>query len=265
MRELKDKWAVVTGASGGMGKDYADILAEAGCHLILVARRKELLQAMQAELKKKYGVNVESIDMDLAVAGAPKTLYDAIKAKGLSPDVLVNNAGVGLYGEFVDSSWEDNEKMLQLDIVNLVQLTKLFVTDMVARDSGYILNVASIGAYQPCPQYASYGAAKSYVLHFTEALNYELRATQVKVTAISPGTTKTGFFDASGQSSLTLYQRMSMMESRPVALLGLQAMLRGRPSIVPGALNAMTIFSGRFMPRRLMALISNRLISGAKS
>lgn len=265
MHELKDKWAVVTGASSGMGRDYADILAEAGCHLVLVARRKELLQELQVELKTKHGVKVETVVMDLAVSGAPKKLYDALKLKGLTIDVLINNAGVGLYGEFVDSTWDDNEKMLQLDIINLVQMTKLFVNDMVARNSGYVLNVASIAAYQSCPQYASYGAAKSYVLNFTEALNYELRTTKVKVTAISPGTTKTGFFDASGQDSLTLYQRLSMMESRPVALMGLKAMLKGRPSIVPGTLNMLTIFSGRFMPRRLMALIGNRLISGAKS
>jgi short-subunit dehydrogenase len=256
MSELKGRTALVTGASSGLGVDFADILAGRGCNLVLVARRKDRLQKLAGELRQRHGVQTHVIALDLAPLGAPQALYDRVRGLGLDVDVLVNNAGFGIYGPFVEVPWEREQEMLTLDVVALVHLTKLFVRDMVARNSGYVLQVSSIGAYQPSPTYATYSAAKAFVLSFGEALNYELRHTNVKVSVLSPGVTETEFLDVAGQRR-SLFQRLSMMKSRPVAEIGINAMLAGKPSKVAGAMNALTAWSLRFMPRRLQAAMAS--------
>lgn len=256
---LQGKRALVTGASSGLGVDFAKQLAAMGCHLILVARREERLRAVQQEISAAHGVEVEIILMDLAEADAPQRLYDQVRASGKSVDVLINNAGYGLYGAFSDISWEREKNMLNLDILTVVHLTKLFAQEMVARNFGYILQVASIGAYQPSPLYASYAAAKSFVLHFGEALSYELRDTGVSCTVVSPGVVRTEFLKVSGQQA-TPYQRATRMESPEVARIALDAMLKRKASVVPGWLNALSVWSNRLMPRRLSAAVAHRLM-----
>lgn len=256
MSDLKGKTALVTGASSGLGTDFAAILAERGCNLLLVARREDRLQKLAAELRQRHGVQVHVIALDLAPIGAAQVLYDRIRGLGLNVDVLINNAGFGVYGPFVEVPWEREQEMLTLDIVALVHLTKLFVRDMVARDFGYVLQVSSIGAYQPSPTYGTYSAAKAFVLSFGEALSYELRNTKVKVSVLSPGVTETEFLDVAGQKR-SLFQRLSIMKSRPVAEIGINAMLAGKPSKVAGAMNGLTAWSLRFMPRRLQAAMAN--------
>jgi short-subunit dehydrogenase len=149
--------------------------------------------------------------------------------------------------------------MLQLDVVVPVHLTKLLLPGMIERRFGFVLNLSSIGAYQPSPLYASYSAAKSFVLFFTEALSYELRGTGVRATALSPGITATGFLQVAGQRA-TRYQRRAMMQSPDVARIGIEAMLAGKPSVVAGRLNAATVFGNRLMPRRLSAALAHRLM-----
>jgi short-subunit dehydrogenase len=256
---LKDKTALVTGASSGLGVDFARELASRGCNLVLVARREELLRQVGAELTQKYGVAVQVVAMDLAAPGAAQTLYDQLKQSGTQVDVLVNNAGFGLYGAFVDIPWEREKEMLDLDIITLVHMTKLFVRDMVGRNFGYVLQVSSIGAYQPSPTYASYSAAKTFVLYFSEALSYELRDTEVRITTLSPGVTATEFLKVAGQKA-TAYQRMTVMDSPTVTRIGIEAMLRGRPSIVPGLLNAFMAFSTRLIPRRVAAAMAYQMM-----
>ena len=170
--------------------------------------------------------------------------------------MLVNNAGFGIYGEFASVPWEREKAMLDIDIITLTHMTKLFMQDMLKRGSGYILQVASIGAYQPSPTYATYSAAKAYVLMMGEALNYELRHSGVSVTVISPGVTATEFLKVAGQSP-SLYQRMMMMDSSSVARIGIESMLRRRPSVVPGVMNNVAAFTTRFMPRRMQAAAAN--------
>lgn len=257
---LKGKAALVTGASSGLGVDFARHLARRGCNLILVARREELLRALQTELTGKFGVQAEIITADLTAPGAPQALYDQIRQAGRQVDVLVNNAGYGLYGLFADIPWEKEQNMLELDIIVPVHLTKLFLKDMLVRNFGYILNVASIGAYQPSPTYASYSAAKSFILFFTEALSYELRNSKVRCTVISPGVTRTEFLKVAGQKP-TRYQRAMVMESEEVTRIGIEAMLRGRPSIVPGWMNALLAWSNRLLPRRLAAALAYRTMT----
>ena len=192
-KDIRNKTALVTGASSGLGVDFARELAKEGANLILVARREERLKAVQAEIKQEFGVDVDVIPMDLTQPDAPQALYDRLKSGKKPVDVLVNNAGYGLFGMFTELPWEKQKQMLDLDVIALTHLTKLFVPDMVERKFGAVLQVASIAAYQPAPTYASYAGAKSYVLFFSEALDHELRGTGVNVTTVSPGVTATEF------------------------------------------------------------------------
>lgn len=257
--KLAGKTALVTGASSGLGADFARQLAEHGCHLILVARRQDRLLALKQEISARHDLTIDVIPLDLGVRGAPETLYQQTLALGRQVDVLINNAGFGLHGEFLSIPWEREEEMLLLDIVTVAHLTRLFVKDMVARRFGYVLQIASIGAYQATPSYASYAAAKSYVLHYGEAINVELRGSNVHVTVLSPGITATEFLEVAGQTP-SLYQRMAMMDSPRVARIGLNAMLARRPSLVAGTINALLIWFNRLTPRRWSTAIAGQLM-----
>jgi short-subunit dehydrogenase len=256
MSELQGRRALVTGASSGLGADFARVLAEHGCHLVLVARREDRLKQLAEEIAAKHRVDVRVIATSLSEPDAPRELHERLAAEGLEIDVLVNNAGFGVYGPFLSIPWEREREMLQLDIVTVVELTKRFAADMVRRGRGWILQVASIGAFQPTPTYASYSAAKAFVLSFGEALAFELRGAGVKVSVVSPGVTATEFLQVSGQQA-TLYQRLAMMKSDDVARAGIRAMLRGKPSTVPGLVNKLPAFLMRLTPRRLQARIAH--------
>ena len=255
MSVLEGKTAVVTGASSGLGADFTRILVEHGCNVVLVARRADRLEQLQRQVSAMGSVQTHVIAMDLSAPGAAQVLYDRTRELGLNADVLINNAGFGIHGNFLDIPWEREHEMLELDIVALVHLTKLFVKDMVARNFGYVMLVSSIGAYQPSPTYASYSAAKSFVLYFGEALSYELRRTNVKVSVLSPGVTATEFLQVAGQKP-TLYQRLLMMPSERVARIGIDAMLKGKPSKVAGVLNAVPVQLMRLTPRRTAAAVA---------
>lgn len=258
---LGGKWALVTGASSGLGADFARDLAKRGANLILVARRADKMHELAAEIKARQGTTaIEVIPMDLAQPNAPDELHAQVKAAGWAVEVLVNNAGFGLYGMFTETAWERIAQMIQIDIVTLTHMSHLFAKDMVARKSGYILQVASIGAFQPSPTYAAYSAAKSYVLFFGEALNHELRPHGVKVTVLAPGVTKTEFLAVSGQRP-SFYQRLFMMQSPTVVRVGLDALLRGKTSIVPGVANRFLAWSNRLMPRRMAAMLAHRTMT----
>ncbi|MBN1202902.1 MAG: SDR family oxidoreductase [Anaerolineae bacterium] len=257
---LKNRWALVTGASSGLGVALAQELADRGCNLVLVARREDRLRAVQQDIAGSAGVQVEVISMDLSAPDAPQRLYDQVTQDGKKIDVLVNNAGYGTRDKFINIDWEREQNMLQLDIMTVVHLTKLFVKDMVARDYGYVLQVASLGAYQPTPWYASYAAAKSFVLNFSEALNYELRHTNVKVTTLSPGVTLTEFQQVAGHE-LNRLARGTQMSSEAVARIGIRAMLRGKSSVVPGALNKLFAWGSHLAPRRMATAFASWLMA----
>ena len=250
-----EKWALITGASSGFGVDFAHELAAQGDNLVLVARRVEPMQALGAELERAHGVRVKIIGMDLARAGVGAELLSRLDAEGIVVDTLINNAGYGLFGEFVDQPLQRTLDMLQLNMLSLTELTHAFGGAMARRGSGRILLVASIGGYQATPTYAAYSASKSYVLLFGEALHEELRPRGVTVTVLSPGITATEFLKVSGQTA-TFYQRLVMMRSRPVVRIGLRALARGRASVVPGWLNAVTAWSNRLMPRNVQRKVA---------
>jgi hypothetical protein len=256
---LQGKTALVTGASSGLGVDFARELARRGCRLVLVARREELLKQLQAELQASHGITAIVMTVDLGDPEAPQMLYDTLKAQGIAVDILVNNAGFGLFGLELEIPWDKTRQMLMLDIVALTHLTKLFARAMVKRGWGRMLQVASIGAYQPSPTYAAYSAAKSYVRSFSQALNFELRGSGVSSTVISPGITATEFLQVSGQKP-TAYQRMMMMTSADVAAIGVKAMLKGRYSVVPGFLNWLTALFTMITPDPINAAAASRLM-----
>jgi short-subunit dehydrogenase len=256
---LRGRHALVTGASSGLGADFARELAARGAAVTLVARREDRLRALQRELADRHGgtVAVAVAVVDLTAGGAAERLHRDTEAAGRPVDVLVNNAGYGLYGEFSKLDWERERNMLELNVIVPVHLTKLFLPAMLERGFGHVLNVASIGAYQPSPLYASYAAAKSFVLHFTEALSYELRGSGVHATVLSPGVLATEFLQVAGQTP-TRYQRRSRMDSPTVARIGVDAMLKGRPSVVAGRRNAAAAWSVRLLPRRTAAALAYR-------
>jgi short-subunit dehydrogenase len=256
---LRGKTALVTGASSGMGADFARELAALGCRLILVARRADRLQELQKEITTRYRADVEWITADLADPDSPRKLHDGLKAKGRTMDVLINNAGFALYGNFIHSDLPRLDSMLQLNIAAVTRLTRLFAADMATRGSGYILLVASTGAFQPTPAYAAYAAAKSYVLFLGEALHYELRPSGVGCTVLCPGVTRTEFFDVAGQK-MTAFQRLSAMDSAAVARIGIRAMLKGRSCVVAGRINAFVAYATRFAPRQFLAAMADKLI-----
>jgi uncharacterized protein len=256
---LQGKTALITGASSGLGAEFARQFAELGCSLVLAARRLERLQDLQADIIQKYGVPVECIKVDLTEKDAPLRLYNQIKESGKAVDILINNAGFGLFGLFWETPWERLHELLVLDIVALTQLTYLFMEDMIKRNSGYIMLIGSTGSFQPTPTYATYSAAKSYTLSLGEALHYELRNTAVKCCVLCPGVTRTEFLKVAGQLP-TPYQRATIMEVEDVARIGINALLRGRASVVSGWLNAVLAWLTRFAPRQVLAASSARLM-----
>ncbi len=257
--ELTGKRALVTGASSGLGAEFARQLAAMGTNLVLVARRAERMQALEEEILARHAVEIELIPMDLLADGAPRTLYDDLKARGLAIDVLINNAGYGLHGKFLKLPWEKQEAMLRLDILVLTELTRLFLPDMVERGDGHILQMSSAIGYQATPTYAAYAAAKSYVLLFGEALRHELKKTGVNCTVLSPGITDTGFLEVAGQEA-SLYERIFMMQSDTVVRTGLEALLKRRSSVIPGLHNKLMSFGTRFAPRRYVAWVADKLM-----
>lgn len=261
MRDLKGQWALVTGASSGFGIDFAHLLAERGANLVLVARRIAPMEALADALRAAHGTECRVIPMDLARAEAVRELVDRIAADGIAIDLLINNAGYGLFGRFTARPVEQTLNMLQLNIHTMTELTHRIATGMVERGHGQILLIASVGGYQASPLYAAYSASKSYVLLFGEALNEELRDRGVTVTVLSPGISETGFLATAGQRP-SLYQRVMMMQSRPVARIGLEAMRRGRASIVAGYGNSLLAWMNRLVPRFIQRKVAHRMMIG---
>ena len=222
---LRGKTALITGASSGHGRGFRPPTGAQGCRLILVARRAEKLQALRIELFERHAVEVDTVAMDLSARRCPPETVRPAQGAGPHRRHPDQQRRVRPFTEnSCGTEWERCRAMLELDVVALTQLTRLFAADMAERSSGYILLVASTGAFQPTPMYAAYAAAKSYVLYFGEALHYELRPNGVNVTVLCPGVTRTEFFDVAGQE-MTAFQRLTAMNSADVARIGLRAML----------------------------------------
>lgn len=218
--------ALITGASSGIGKDFAHIHASKLGDLVILARRAEKLEELKKELEAKYGVTVYTIVKDLSLPSAPKEVYDELKSQNIEVEVLMNNAGFGGIGKFHERKWEEDAQMIDLNIRALTELTRRFLPDFVARNSGKILNVASTAALIPGPLQAVYYASKAYVRSFSLAISSELSDTKVTVTALLPGATATEFGSKSGMDKTSLFNKpFSSME---VAKAGYAAMEKGK-------------------------------------
>lgn len=249
------KTVLITGASSGLGVEFAKIHASKGDNLVLVARGKDKMNLLKTEIEKKYDISVYVIGRDLSEASAPKTIYNELKTQKIHVDYLINNAGFGDFGLFAQSSWEKQLQMINLNVTALTYLTRLFLPDMIKNKSGKILNIASTAAFQPGPTMSVYFATKAFVLSFSEALANEVKGTGVTVTALCPGATATGFKTAASLDNSGLFKG-SVASSKDVAEFGYKAMMKGKTVVIHGAMNKIMASSVRFAPRNIVTIIA---------
>jgi len=228
--KIMNKTALITGASNGIGKELAIIHAKNKGNLVLVARRENLLEELKTELEQKYNISVTIIAKDLSLRNAAKEIFDEVNAKGIQIDYLINNAGFGGYGKFYERSIEDDISMIDVNIVALTMLTKYFLPEMVKRNSGKILNVASTAAFMPGPLMAVYFATKAFVISLSQAIAEELSDSNVTVTALCPGPTETGFAKKANVEDTDLFKHSAA--AAVVAQKGYNAMLKGKMVII---------------------------------
>ncbi len=246
---MKKKTALITGASSGIGLEFAKMMAQDGVNLVLVARSETKLAELAAYIRNSYGIKVDILVKDLSRPEAPAEVFQYTKSKGLEVDYLVNNAGFGDFGFFWETDWDKSVQMIQLNMTALTSLCHLYLPEMVKRKSGRILNVASTAAFQPGPTMAVYYATKAYVLHFSEAIANELEGTGVTVTTLCPGPTESNFQQAAAMEESKLVKGKKMPSSAQVAAYGYQAMLKGKTVAIHGLSNYLLANSVRFTPR----------------
>jgi short-subunit dehydrogenase len=246
------KNVLITGASAGIGSELSKIFAREGHDLVLVARNASNLEALATELRRTYGRTVMTLARNLAVQAAPDELFTTVQQKGLTIDILVNNAGVGQYGFFAQGDLARQQEMMQLNVVALTHLTRLFLPGMIERRLGKILNVASTAGFQPGPLMAVYYATKAFVLSFSEALANELQGSGVTVTTLCPGPTATEFQQRAQMEKSRLF-RGNVMDASTVAECGYRGLMKDKTIVIPGWKNKLLAFSVRFAPRKLVA------------
>lgn len=257
------RWALITGATGGLGQAFGMALAKRGYNLVLTARNGGALEALAAELRSRHGGQVVVQVADLAEPDACLQLKQALDARGLVIETLVANAGYGVQGRFVSRQRDAELGMVDVNVRALTDLAYLFAKDMAERGGGHILLVASTAAYQPIPGYAVYAASKAYVLAFGHALHRELTRRKVVVTVTCPGPTETPFWERAGHR-LNRMASAVLMTPEAVAETSLDALYAGRASVVPGLANRLITLSTHLFPRRLLALGASYFMSNAK-
>jgi short-subunit dehydrogenase len=248
-------WALVTGASAGIGRELSKVMAAAGFNLILVARDTQRLTELASELESNYSIATRVLSKDLSKPESAEEIFATLE--GLEVSILVNNAGCGSMGPFNEEDYKSSLNMLQVNVNSLVQLTRLFLPPMLNRKTGHILNMASTAAFQPGPFTALYYASKAFVFSFSMALAEELKGTGVSVTTCCPGFTKTEFHARAGMKRSGHF--ISEMSAQAVAKAALEGMLAKRRVIIPGALNKISSVVARHLPVRLTAKIVRRI------
>ena len=254
MQSSATSWALISGASSGLGVELAWGLAARRFNIVLTARSEAAMLRLAEDIRRKHGVNVVVEPLDLSMPASADALRQRLDQREIEPDVLINNAGFGISGTFVEHDHERLRAMLQLNVLSLTELSHVFGRRMVARGGGHIMLVASLAAYQPDPLLAAYGASKAYVLSLGEALHVEF-APKVGVTVLSPGLMDTGFNTISGFKPTSAMRRTELLPAA-VARIGLDALFAGKPSVVAGRFNKVLAFSSRLLTRHFAAQTS---------
>lgn len=247
------KYALITGGTSGIGYELAKLFAQDHYNLVLVARNQQELDTTAAEFRQQYGVQVETIAKDLFQRQAPFDVYDEIKAKGIQIDALVNDAGQGQYGEFVETDINRELDIIQLNVGAYVTFTKLYLKEMVARGEGKILQVSSIGGELPGPLQSVYHGTKAFVTSFTEAVREEVKDSGVLITALLPGVTDTDFFNKADMTQSKLVAEGSKADPADVAKDGYEALLAGKDKVVSGFKNKVQVAVSNIIPDNLVA------------
>jgi len=250
------KTALITGASSGLGVEFARIHASKGDNLVLVARSTDKMKVLKAELIKEFGISVHVIGKNLTSQTAVREIFDELKAKKIKIDYLINNAGFGDFGTFAQCDWDKQSDMINLNVMALTYLTRLFLPEMIKNKYGKIMNVASTAAFQPGPTMSVYFATKAFVLSFTEAIANELKGTGVTATALCPGATNTGFKENASLDNSNLFKGNQIATSKEVAEFGYKAMMKGKTVVIHGLMNRIMAASVRFAPRKVVAAIA---------
>jgi len=249
------KTVLITGASSGIGKALAFEFATHNYNLVLVARRKELLDNIKQRIKQKHSINIDVVTMDLATLDAAERLVQKITEQHIEVDVLINNAGFGILGELQENNIERIESMLILNIITLTKLSRLFAAEMIKKGTGNIINIASTAAFQPVPKLAAYAATKSYVMNFSDAIAYELKDKNIKVLTVSPGATQSEFGSTAGFGDDTTFFN-KMPSSEDLAKFTYKAMSQQKTNVIHGLKNRIMAFSNRFAPRKIAIAIA---------
>ncbi len=258
---MASNWALITGASSGIGLEMARIHAARGGNLVLVARRNDVLAQIKTELMARHPqLQVHCIVQDLGEPDAAMTVWEKTKAMGIRIDLLVNNAGFGDFGYFHRLDAARMTSMINLNILALTQLCRLYLPEMVEHKSGGILNVASTAAFQPGPGMSVYFASKAYVLSFSEGLYEEVKDFGVRISALCPGPTGTQFFDAANMSGTRLTRLMPLPSAKEVAELGYNSVQKGKAVCIHGFANSFLVFLLRFTPRSMVRQLSKKII-----
>lgn len=252
------KAVLITGASSGIGKETAFVFARNKYDLILAARRKDKLLEIKNEAEEEYKIKAEVIEIDLSAMDSAEQLYNLISERKLKVDVLINNAGFGLSGNFIDIDANKETEMLVLNMITLTKMTKLFAKEMVMRNEGTIINLASTASFQPVPTMACYGATKSYVLNFTEAVAYELRKTKVKLIAICPGATESEFSKVAGVENAKMFR--SVPSSNDLAEFIFKSMSSSKLYKIHGFKNRFLKSASVFVPDKWVIGITEKLV-----
>ncbi|MEU8465250.1 SDR family oxidoreductase [Streptomyces sp. NPDC029003] len=251
--------ALITGASAGLGAEFARQWAERGADLVLVARRLDRLEELAAGLEQRYGIRATAVAADLSLPGAGAALRAELDARGIRIQTLVNNAGFGSHGPFLEQDPAQIDRMIQLNVTAVAGLTRAFLPDLAADGRGALVTLASAAAYQPTPAMAVYGATKAFVLSLTEAIAYETRRSPLRVLAVSPGPTSTEFFDVVGSRDAAV-GRMATPEQ--VVTTARRALERSStpPSVIYGLGNRLSALASALAPRRLTLAVAGRAL-----
>ncbi|MBN4057827.1 SDR family oxidoreductase [Olleya sp. AH-315-K02] len=259
MKNLKhnNKTALVTGAASGLGFQFSLLLAKDSYNLILIDIDAKNLEYAQKRIQKNYNINVQILVKDLSKPNIAQEIFEHVEE--IPIDILINNAGFGLFGAFSDTKWQRESEMLNLHINTTTQLTKLFLKGMVIRGNGKILNISSLAAFLPGPLMAIYYASKAYILSFSQAIANELKGTGVTVTALCPGQTKTAFQEVVSCTSSKNKEAFNMACPIEVAKYGYTAMLKGKTVAIPGRFNKFLATLSRFVPRKMTTSIVRKI------